>query len=214
MNFTFCLSGCNQPLIKEYEIDENTKITAGEAVGISGGKAVIASESDDILGVSAETHSGKEELLNARANGNKLRVIISPDAVYTYSAPKYTAMGGTATTITVASAGLSVNVSSGYAVLVSKALGSQNTDKIGEKRKISACSVSGANAVLTLENGGSASAGDVYMLFPLVGEKVQLDTDGVGFCFFRNDYTCKFTCVFCDYENGILGAKFDKTIFA
>lgn len=214
MNFTFTLSGSNQPLIKEYEISPDTAIAAGDVVGIDDGIVTKASDGTDILGVSAETHSGKPELLNSRSDKNKLRVIISPDAVYTVSAPKYAVSAGTATTITVPSAGLSVGVKSGYAVLVSKACGSTNADIIGTKRKISACGISGSNAVLTVEAGGVACSGDVYMLVPFVGDEVQLDTANSGICFFRSDFTCKLTCVYCDFESGTLGVRLDKTIFA
>ena len=213
MNFMFNLSGSNIPVIKEYDTDNGTNIVCGEVVGITDGKVVPAADADTVLGVSAEEHSGEHDTLNTRADGTKVRVIIAPDAVYFVKAKEYTAVSGTATTLTVPSEGLSVNVNEGYAVLVSKTGTSLNTDAVGTARKISGCTVSGEAAVLTLEEGGAAAEGDVYMLLPEIGGKMQLDEAGTGVCFYGNA-ACELICVCTDKKNGTIGVKLLNTIFA
>ena len=91
MDFKFNLSGNNIPLIKDFPINENESIAYGEAVGIKDGLVVKADEAEDILGVAVENHSGEKSELNARSNGNKIRVIISTDAVYGVKSKEYTA---------------------------------------------------------------------------------------------------------------------------
>lgn len=214
MNFLFNLSGANAPLIKEYDIAPETKVEAGEVVGIENSLVNKASQCDGMLGVCAETHTGKHDELNSRADGNKVRVIIAPDAVYSAKAPVYTAESGTETTVTVPSAGLGISVNGGYAVLVSKAANSANADIVGTKRRISACSVTGDTAVVTVENGGIASKGDVYMLIPDIGGKLSLDTDGKSICFYNSASAVDFICVCTDTDAGTVGVKLKTTVLA
>ena len=215
MNFLFNLSGANAPLIKEYDILADTKVFAGEVVGLSNGKIVKANDADAILGVCAEDHKGEKDELNARADGTKVRVIIAPDAVYSAKAPKYTAqVGSTATTLVTSSKGLSVSIKSGAAILVSKAENSTNTDKIGAVRRISAVAVSGEKATVTLENGGVACEGDEYVLIPDTGSKLQLTEDGFGVCFYNSATDVQFVCVCYDEKTQCVGVKLSTTLLA
>lgn len=214
MNFMFNLSGNNIPLIKEYEIDEDTVIAYGEAVGIADGKVVRADGAEALLGVSAEAHSGEKDELNVRSNGNKIRVIISPDAVYGVKAKEYAVISGTADSITVRSDGLAVSVNSGYAVLVKKAENSVNTDAVGTRRKITGCAVSGAQATVNVEAGGVACEGDIYVLIPEIADEVQLDENGTGVCFFRQNSTLKFITVSNDNDGRTVYVKLCDTVFA
>ena len=214
MNFMFNLSGNNIPLIKEYEIDADTVIECGEVVGIKDDKVVKADEADKLLGVSAESHTGEKDILNVRSNGKKIRVIISPDAVYGVKSSEYTAISGTDTSIIVPGDGLAVNVKSGYAVLVRKAENSVNTDSIGTKRRISDCAIAGENATITLEAGSASSEGDVYVIVPETGDEMQLDGNGTGVCFFRQGSNCKFTVVCNDTDYKTVYVKLNETIFA
>ena len=171
-----------------------------------------AASSDSILGVSAEEHSGVSDILNTRADGTKIRVIISPDGVYRVNAPEYTAKDGSENSLTVASAGLSVNTSCAYAVLVYKNETSLNTDKPGTARKINSCSISGENAVISLEEGGKICEGDVYALIPEAGSEVYPDQSGKGICFYRNDAPCKLICVCTDKDAKTCGVKLQVLI--
>ena len=61
MNFLFNLSGANTPVIKEYDIAADEKISAGEVVGLSDGLIVKANDADSIIGVCAEDHTGEKD---------------------------------------------------------------------------------------------------------------------------------------------------------
>lgn len=214
MKFSFNVSGANAPVIREYDIAASTAVKDGEALGIADNTVVKAESGDHVLGVSAEEHTGKHDELNTRADGRKIRVNIAPSAVYETALPCFTATGGSATTLIIASSGVSTSLTSGRAVLVSKAAGSANTDKVGASRRISACAVSGSAATLTLTSGGKPAAGDVYMLIPDVGDEMYLDAAGDGVCFYRSGATVKFVCVYADEKRGVVGVKFKAPVFA
>ncbi len=214
MKFTFDLSGNGIPLIKEYDIDSEIAIGDGEVVGLAGSKVVKADDAECILGVAAEEHTGTHDELNARSDGTKIRVIISPDAVYGAAAKAYIASTGNETTIVVPSDGLSVGVNSGYAVLVRKAENSLNTDEIGTKRKISECTIAGNGAALTVEAGSAPSNGDVYILIPEIAGEMQLDSTGLGVCFFRQDSGCKFKTVAVSDDYKTIYVKINGSVFA
>ncbi|MBQ8758841.1 MAG: hypothetical protein IJZ20_04020, partial [Clostridia bacterium] len=200
--------------IKEFDIDADTAVACGEAVGLLDDKVVRADEADSILGVSAEEHTGIHDELNTRSDGTRIRVIISPDAVYAVKNAEYAAVSGTESSLTVSSDGLSVGVTSGYAMLVGKGENSVNTDRIGSKRRISACAVNGEVATLTLEAGSVASEGDIYVLIPEIGTKLYGDEEGTGVCFFRQASRSTYTFVCADADGKILYAKLNGSVFA
>ena len=214
MKFAFNASGANAPFIREYDIATSTAIKDGEAVGIADNKVVAAESGDHVLGVAAEEHTGKHDELNARADGGKIRVNIAPQAIYEASLPCFTATGGSATTLVIPSSGVSTSLTSGRAVLVSKADSSANTDKVGTSRRISVCAVSGSLATLTLASGGVPESGDVYRLVPDVGDEMYLDASGCGVCFFRTGATVKFICAYSDEERGVVGVKLKAPVLA
>lgn len=214
MKFAFNDSGANAPFIREYDIATSTAIKDGEAVGITGNKAVRAESGDHVLGVAAEEHPGKHDELNARADGGKIRVNVAPQAIYEAALPSFTATGGSATTLVIPSSGVSASLTSGRAVLVSKADSSANTDKVGTSRRISACTVSGSSATLTLASGGVPGNGDVYRLIPDVGDEMYLDASGCGVCFFRTGATIKLICAYSDEERGVVGVKLKAPVLA
>ncbi|MBP5245329.1 MAG: hypothetical protein K6D98_05235 [Clostridiales bacterium] len=213
MNFLFNITGANTPFIKEYDIASATAITAGELVGIDDNLVVKANSGDYILGVAAEDHPGTADILNPRANGTKIRVNVTYGAVYSVPSPKYTAAASSATTIVTTSAGLSTSIAGACAVLVYKTPTSTNTDKIGAKRRISACAISGATATLTVASGGTACAGDIYALIPDVGTEMYLDTAGTGVAFYNSASTVKLISVCSDCDAAFIGVKL-KTTFA
>ncbi len=214
MNFMFNLSGNNIPLIKEFDIDAETCVACGEAVGLLFDKVVKADEAGLILGVTAEEHTGVHDELNARSDGTRIRVIISPDAVYGMNNKEYVAVSGTETSVTVPSDGLSVNVSSGCVMLVKKGENSVNTEPIGTKRGISACDVNGSTANLTIEAGSVSSKGDVYVIIPETGTMLYSDENGTGACLFRQSARAKYTFVCADSDGKTLYAKLNGSVFA
>lgn len=74
---------------RNYPIDAETVIDAGAVVKLSGGKVVLAAaaETGAILGIAAEFHSGKEDALNLRANGEWIRVCDNPTLIFECAAP-------------------------------------------------------------------------------------------------------------------------------
>lgn len=214
MKFLFNLSGANTPLIKEFDIEKTTAVEAGEVVGIKDNTVTKAADCEKVLGVCAETHTGTHDELNDRADGTKVRVIIAPDTVYSSKAPLFVAKSGTDSTLAVSSAGLSAALKSGFAVLVSKAENSSNTDIPGTKRRITGCAVSGETATLTLEAGGVPVKGDVYMLIPCVGDTMYLTSDAKGVCFYNAYSQDSLTCVCTDVDTGNIGFKINTSIFA
>ena len=69
---------------RNYPIDATTEIQAGAVVKLSAGKVVLAAaaETGGILGIAAEFHSGKEDALNLRANGEWIRVCDNPTLIF------------------------------------------------------------------------------------------------------------------------------------
>lgn len=214
MDFMFNLAGNNIPLIKEFRIDAEACVACGEAVGLLDDKVVRADEAGVILGVAAEEHTGIHDELNARSDGTGIRVIISPDAVYGMNNKEYVAVSGTETSVTVPSDGLAVSVDSGCVMLVKKGENSVNTDRIGTKRRISACAVNGDTATLTVEAGSASSEGDVYVIIPETGTMLYGDENGTGVCLFRQSAKAKYTFVCADSDGKTLYAKLNGSVFA
>jgi len=169
---------------REYDIASDTVISEGQVVKLSAGlvTAAAAGETGAVLGVAAESH-GVPDALNLRANCGKIKVIDDPDAVYQCAAPQITAASGTATTLSAAALKVfsADDFNGGFVKLVSKAENSANTDVIGQVRRVTDFSADGSAGTLTLESGGTPSAGDVYALFPPVGfAKGNLNSDGTA----------------------------------
>ena len=57
-----------------YPVAKATAITAGQVVQLSGGKVVpaAAAQTAAILGIAGEDHSGTEDILNPRADGDEI----------------------------------------------------------------------------------------------------------------------------------------------
>ena len=207
MKFTFNASGANTPVIKEFDIATSTAINEGAAVGIKNGLVVAATGATYILGVAAETHKGSADLLNPRANGTKIRVNISPCAIYNVPAQKLTATGGSATTFVCDGTNLSTSLSAGKLVLVSKGASSTNTDKLGTVRTISACSITTGTATITVSSGGTAAAGDVYALLFAPGTEVYLDSTGKNAVMYNSGTTVKLIAATSDTDTLECGMK-------
>ena len=171
---------------REYDVAYNGDIKEGAIVKVAAGKAVKAAQGETgaILGVAAETHKGVEDALNVRADGTKL-MVCDADVVMACDAPIVAATGGSATTVTASTLGAYANDdwNGGYLVLVEKADGSTNTDKIGTVKEITdyAYASSGTVSTFTVATGGTANDGAKYALFPPTGlAKGYLSSDATA----------------------------------
>jgi hypothetical protein len=156
--------------VAEYDVATGTAIKSGALVKITSNKVVLATttETTDILGVAAESHSGSVSAINPRENGTKIVVYDSPLTVYKVAAPKITATGGMTTTIVstdIDSSGTDDSLNSGYAKLISKAAASTNTDAVGTIYTISDY-VTSTDTLTINEAGGAVTAGDEFAIFP------------------------------------------------
>ena len=123
---------------RNYPIDATTEIQAGAVVKLSAGKVVLAAaaETGGILGIAAEFHSGKEDALNLRANGEWIRVCDNPTLIFECAAPTIKAASGSATTIVPATGDVDASAAddafnNAVLVLKEKAANSGNTDALG-----------------------------------------------------------------------------------
>ena len=183
MKFLYSLGGGNIPVIREFDIDANTKFKKGQTVRISTDATIAPDAIGCCIGIAAEDHTGEKDILNERNNGTKLRVDITKDAVYSVDAPKLTATGGSATTFVCNADGITTNLSKSRLVLVQKGENSLNTDTVGYARKVKNVTVSANVATFTVEQGSVISEGDVYAVIPEYGYKGSTDSDGSGFAF-------------------------------
>ncbi len=214
MKFAYCYAGGNIPAIKEFEIEKTASVEAGEVVCATNGVITGAVKGGTVIGVCEETHTGKEDMLNARSNGTKVRVNVT-DGVYEADAVKLCALeGADETTFTCDSTGLSDATVGGCLVLVEKAEGSTNTDKIGAVRKIVGCTGNDDAAYITVENGGVANAGDIYALIPALGTSLELDTTKKGYSFNNTKTDVTLRCVGFDVARAKVYVKLTNTIFA
>ena len=162
---------------REYDIAYNTAITQGQLVKLSDGLVVaaLAGETGAALGVAAETHSGTADALDPRANGTKILIVDDPDAVFQCPAPRVTALAnGSATTIKITELKVfsADDFNGGYVKLVEKGTDSENTEAVGTVRRITDFALDDATptmGILTVESGGTPSAGDVYEIYPPIG---------------------------------------------
>lgn len=168
---------------REYDIATSANIKAGQVVQLSAGFVVsaIQKQTGAILGVAVENHTGSADALDPRANGPKILVCDTPDAIFRCAAPIVTASGGSATTVTASTLGAFSNddFNGGLLILVEKAANSTNTDEIGTVKRITdyAYNSTGTVSTFTVASGATAVSGDKYAIIPPVGfKKGQLDS--------------------------------------
>lgn len=215
MKFLYCASGANQPAVKEFEVIADKEINEGQVVCVKDGVIDGTVKDGVVLGVCAETHTGKSDILNRRANGNRLRVNITPDAVYAAKAKKITAaLGCSATAIKCSDSTFSASVKSGSLVLCEKASGSTNTDEIGAIRKISATAVSSGTVTFTVDEGAVACEGDVYEFYPELGDEMYLDAEGFGYAAVNALTDVKLKTVGADTKKSEVHFKLLDLLFA
>ena len=166
---------------REYDVAADTVVMFGQVVTIAEGLVVpaVRKQTGRVLGIAAETHTGVEDALNSRNNGMRILVYDCPDVIAQCAAPEIAAAGGSETTLVCAALSATFaddDFNGGYVKLLRKADESANTDEIGKVRRVTDYTAN--SKTLTLESGGTPTAGDVYALFPPIGfAKGQLDGD-------------------------------------
>lgn len=213
MKFSFNTTGANQPVIREFDIDNDLCVNQGEVVCIKDSKITTQTKGTLSLGVCAETHTGQKDLLNTRANGNKVRVIVGSDSAYEAKSPMLSASLGTSTTLVCEAKGLCASVM-GTVKLIRKADGSQNTDSIGTERRILSVAISDNTATITLEEGGVISTGDEYVLIPDIGHTLYLDENRTGVVFENAQTDVCFKVIGTDKNLSVIYMTMCNALFA
>lgn len=197
---------------RNYPIDATTEIQAGAVVKLSAGKVVLAAaaETGGILGIAAEFHSGKEDALNLRANGEWIRVCDNPTLIFECVAPTIKAASGSATTIVPATGDVDASAAddafnNAVLVLKEKAANSGNTDAVGTQIVVTDYAKTGT--VMTKASGGAPSAGDVYQVYPVIGAAIggvaSLGDKRLGITL-KTVGATKLRCIGHDYERGAI----------
>ena len=197
---------------RNYPIDAATVIDAGAVVKLSGGKVVLAAaaETGGILGIAAEFHSGKEDALNLRANGEWIRVCDNPTLIFECAAPMIKAASGSATTIVPATGDVDASAAddafnNAVLVLRRKAASSTNTDAVGTQIVVTDYAKTGT--VMTKASGGVPGAGDVYQVYPVIGAAIggvaSLGDKRLGITL-KTVGATKLRCIGHDYERGAI----------
>ena len=206
MKFAYCYTGANVPAIKEFDIESTANVEKGQVVCAQGNVVTETVKGAKLIGVCEETHTGKEDLLNTRSNGTKIRVNVT-DGVYQAQAIKLVAENGcTDNTFVCNAEGLSDACVGGVLVNVKNANASA--------RKIIGFSVNADKATLSVENGETASEGDVYAIIPALGATVKLDKEKTGYSFNNTDTDVELCCVGFDVDRLNVYVKLKNTIFA
>ena len=197
---------------RNYPIDATTEIQAGAVVKLSAGKVVLAAaaETGGILGIAAEFHSGKEDALNLRANGEWIRVCDNPTLIFECVAPTIKAASGSATTIVPATGDVDASAAddafnNAVLVLKEKAANSGNTDALGTQIVVTDYAKTGT--VMTKASGGVSGAGDVYQVYPVIGAAIggvaSLGDKRLGITL-KTVGATKLRCIGHDYERGAI----------
>jgi len=182
MNYSFSISGAVTPVIKEFTVEKEAKISAGTIVFIDENGVVNGDGNGKILGVAAEEHTGEKDLLNERANGDRIRVDITLGGVYKMPCPVFEASeDADGTALICENAKVDENCK-GYLVLIFKGEDSVNGDAIGTRRRISSVAVNDSKAVFTLDEGEKICKGDRYAFVPAAGFIGGVDESFGGFC--------------------------------
>ena len=194
---------------RNYPIDATTEIQAGAVVKLSGGKVVLAAaaETGGILGIAAEFHSGTEDALNLRANGEWILVCDNPTLIFECAAPMIKAASGSATTIVpetgdVDAAAADDAFNNAVLVLKSKAASSTNTDAVGTQIVVTDYAKTGT--VMTKASGGAPGAGEVYpVIGAAIGGVASLGDKRLGITL-KTVGATKLRCIGHDYERGTI----------
>ena len=205
MKFLYSLSGTNVPVIKDFEIEKTTKIYEGKVVRCDAYGTVSHEGTGNCIGVAAETHTGEKDLLNARNDGTKVRIDVTVGGVY--EVPAIRLYAGADTEIlgefNCPAGGLEADIADCSVMLLSKGENSENTDSVGDVRKIISCTITDGIAKIKTDAETFISEGDVYAFLPTHCFKGYLAADGESF-------TCvsgsgiNLTVVSCNRKNATM----------
>ncbi len=211
MNYSFNLTGAGIPVIKDFYTEKNSVIKAGQAVYLDANGYVNKDGAGTLLGVAAEDHTGKRDILNERADGEKIRVDITKDAFYRMPSPIFEATEDGDTSSLITETTKADAKTRGYLIMTQKGEGSINTDGVGTKRKIVSVAVSGTRVDFTLEVGGKICKGDRYAFCPMAGFVGSVDEKGTGFS--AAEGTAAMTACAFDEKTFTLEARLDGKFF-
>ncbi len=216
MKYSYSAGGYTQPCVKEFEIQNDAFVEKGQAVCATDGIIGENTKGGTFVGICDETHTGKPDILNERADKNKVRVVVSPDAVYATAPITVTCTAkGTGTTVTASADGIDANLVKGATVVLSgKGASSVNDGKIGNARKVVSCTVSGETATLTLSEGETSDEGDIYEIYPAMGTKMYLDENKNGVVFANTNTDVSFKTVGFDINKKEVFVKGENMLFA
>lgn len=214
MKFLYGLGGANVPVIKDFELSNaNMFIESGYVVKCNEDGKVTSNSDDKILGVAAENHSNKKDILNSRNNGKKLRVDITKYGVYRADAPRVVvSKAGSATTVYTQTSDLSGTIKNLLLVLIEKGEGSENTDAIGTARKISNYATDAPDNVITVATGSISYPGDIYAIVPSVGGEYPI-SEGYTSISYGVGNGGKVKVIGRDVEKGTIDVILKETIF-
>lgn len=211
MTYSFNLNGSGYPVVKEFFTEKTACIKAGQAVYLDENGIVNSKAEGTLLGVAAEDHSGVKDILNERADGEKIRVDITKDAFYRMACPVFEAIEEGDTTSLICQSTMADADTYGFLILKEKGEGSINTDAIGTRRKIESVSASGSRLDFTVEAGGKICRGDKYAFCPMPGFVGSVDE--LGTCFSAAKGVSSMTVAAFDGNTFTLEARLDGKFF-
>lgn len=182
MDYSMNSAGICTACIREYELGVNEDMPKGTVVALENGKAVKAAANSVVLGITAMDYKAQKDELVPGSGKCRVKVTVSPGTMCRMEHPEFAVTeAGSGTTvkasgITMPSAANALK--GGYVKLVYKPENSTNTDAVGAVRKITASS----GSTITVEEGGTAFAGDIYAILPPAGfEHIALSADARSF---------------------------------
>lgn len=185
ISYAYDLSGSDYTLEREFDIATSTVIEKGEVVKLIEGKVVAVGDTDQddpYLGVAAEAHTGVADTTNPRSNGTRIKVKVSPTAVFKCKPGIIsTADSGNGTTWVDAEVGAVVDdkYNGGYLKLTEKAAASTLTDPVGTLYAVTDFATT--SGTFTGVFAGNVSAGDKALILPPVGSLGwDLNSDGTN----------------------------------
>ena len=170
MRVVFDQSGSQVMSAGEYDIATTTVANPDQMVKLSSNKVipVVAGETALILGVPAEPHGGSADAFNPRANGTKIKVFDSAQAVYEAPALVLTATSGSTTTFvdSTVSGFADSDFVGGFMKLITKGASSTITDPVGSVYPITGSTTATGTFTTTTTITGGVTAGDKFAIFP------------------------------------------------
>lgn len=214
MEFYMNSNGNTVPNIKKFRTSETEPIKKGTLMMAKEGELIRSDGTFTAVGILAEDYDPNPNELNAHAGDGFVRVIISPNAVYRILPFRMTlAENGTSTTMTWPGTAPTSNnaFKNGYFRLVEKGEKSSNTDPIGTIRHVT----ESVGPDITLEEGGIASAGDVFDVFMPIGSSfLTVDAEDPTRCILVPGSNGTYRVVGCEPQTGYMEIVIRNNFFS